>query len=236
MDKVVIVVEPAGAIDPPSEVSPAYLQLISRFKESILANATDAGMEIPVVAASELEEADCDPSLILPLTLDLPDRVEFEGKSVFQACRDLAALQQQVKAWGYAIGSGDLWLPIVLTARGPLYAEAIGRSSPTAAQAPEVAPYVQPVHLPDLWRQPLYALGHRLLQHLQAPAAVYLLQFSLQSGELCFDRLIPFPDLPTLASVGVQSPDLLLCHWLCVTGQPITDLIVRSSISASWRK
>jgi len=87
--------------------------------------------------------------------------------------------------------------------------------------------YYQPVHLSDRHRQPLYRLGFQLLDVLSAPPAVYLLQFAwAEEYKVCFDRLIPFPDKPAIASVGVQTPDLFECHWLCITGQPIHDLVI----------
>ncbi len=233
MGKVLIVVESAGANTSPG-VSPAHLHLVSHLKQAILAHATDASIDVQVVAVQdlrrELVDREGDPNkslLILPLTLNLPDWLKFSGQSVFRACRNLETLRQQVKEWGYSVGEGNLWLPIVLTAKGPLYAESIGVSSVPDTQVLETPAYIQPVHLPDVWRQPLYALGRRLLNHLQAPPAVYLMQFSIQQEFFCFDRLLPFPAEPALASIGAQSPDLLLCHWLCITGKPIMDLIVR---------
>jgi hypothetical protein len=233
MGRVLIVVESLGEQASSDGIAPAHLPLVSSLKESILANTTDAGIEIRVMTITELKQETLDGTydphsveLILPLTLDLPDRLKFDGQPVFQACRDIAGLQKQVKDWDYPVGHGDLWLPIVLTAKGPLYAEVIGVSPDSTKPLAEVR-YLQPVHLPDLWRQPLYRLGQQLLQHLQAPPSVYLMRFSIQQEALCFDQLIPFPDEPAIASIGVQSPDLLLCHWLCQTGQPVKDLIVR---------
>ncbi len=234
MVKVLIVVESAGANTSPGNLSPARLQLVSHLKQVILANAANASADVQVVKIQDLDrgvvEREDDPNksfLILPLTLNLPDWLKFSGQSIFQACQNVEGIRQQVKEWGYAVGKGNLWLPIVLTAKGPLYAEAIGVSSVADMQALETPGYIQPLHLPDIWRQPLYALGHRLLHHLQASPAVYLMQFSIQQELLCFDCLLPFPAEPALASIDVQSPDLLFCHWLCITGKPIMDLIVR---------
>ncbi|MEE3718448.1 hypothetical protein V2H45_17035 [Tumidithrix elongata RA019] len=137
---------------------------------------------------------------------------------------------EDLRAWVHkhlAVGAadGNFWLPIVWTARGPLYAEVI-------TQQPD-GKYQQPFHLPDKLRQPLYDLGYRLLSHLKATPSVYLMQFSLSSlnaledAEVLFDRLIPFPDEPAIASVGVQEPNLFTCHWLCLTNRPIYDLVIR---------
>lgn len=157
-------------------------------------------------------------ALFCPLTLQVPPGVNFPAKAVFQACQDVSGLRQRVQQWEYPIGMGQYWLPIVLTARGPLYAEAIAL---TPAQT-----YAQPFDLADRDRQPLYHLSYRLLKHLQATPGVYLLQFGFYEDRIEFDRLIPFPDLPALASLGVQSPDLFVCHWLCLTGQPLHDLTI----------
>jgi hypothetical protein len=133
-----------------------------------------------------------------------------------------------VAQWHYATGDGQLWLPIVHTAKGSLYAEAIGQieRSLTQGAATEEQAYCQPVHLSDEWRQSAYELGFRLLRTLNAPPAVYLMQFGITEQTLYFDRLLPFPDLPAIASLGVQTPDLFLCHWHCLIGKPIYDLTI----------
>jgi hypothetical protein len=142
------------------------------------------------------------------------------------ACDDIDGMRTLVREC-FAIESGDgrFWLPVVWTARGPLYAEAI-------AQQPD-GKYQQPFHLPDKLRQPLYDLGYKLLSHLSAIPSVYLIQFdlsspnALSSSQVRFDRLIPFPAEPAIASVGVQDPNLFTCHWLCLTNRPIYDLVIR---------
>ncbi|NEO28665.1 MAG: fructosamine kinase family protein [Kamptonema sp. SIO4C4] len=100
---------------------------------------------------------------------------------------------------------------------GPLYGEVIQQTGDT---------YQQPFHLPDEQRQPLYHLGYELLNHLNASPAVYSLQFNITGQEIIFDRIFPFPHPSSIASLGIQSPDLLTCHWLCLTQQPILDLII----------
>ncbi|NES97834.1 MAG: hypothetical protein F6K32_22015 [Desertifilum sp. SIO1I2] len=157
-------------------------------------------------------------ALFCPLTLKLPSGLDFPAKAVYQACQAVEDLRQVVQGWGYGVGEGRYWLPIVRTAKGSLYAEAI-------ALTPE-GTYVQPFDLVDGDRQPLYHLSHRLLEHLRAAAGVYLVQFDLTLQEIVFDRLLPFPDVPALASIGVQSPDLLVCHWSCLLGQPLHDLTI----------
>jgi hypothetical protein len=162
-------------------------------------------------------------AILYPLTLDVPDELEFSGRSLFQQCQDLEGLRLLVNhQFGIATGEGSCWLPIVLTARGPLYAEAIAFVANSKS-------YQQPLHLSDRQRQPLYQFGFQLLQFLKAIPAVYLLQFSFQGETLCFDRLFPFPAEMAIASLSVQTPDLFTCHWRCLRGQPITDLRIDGS-------
>jgi len=111
---------------------------------------------------------------------------------------------------------------------GGRYAEAISRRQDGS--------YHQPFHLRDRVRQPLYQLGFNLLSNLDASPAVYLLQFDLIESltksssdhvEIRFDRLLPSPEEPAKASIGVQEPNLFDCHWLCITRSPIYDLVIR---------
>lgn len=166
-----------------------------------------------------------------PLTLNLPDTFRFPGEHIYRICRDVDCLRQYVQQQlDCAIGSGCFWLPIVYTEKGPLYAEVVGLDSNTLTEEPAKhfasLSYLQPIHLPDIWRQPLYHLGYRLLKLLSAPPAVYLMQFGLENHQLYFDRLWPFPAIPAIASLGVQEPDLFTCHWRCLTQQPILDLTI----------
>ncbi|EKQ68587.1 hypothetical protein OsccyDRAFT_3125 [Leptolyngbyaceae cyanobacterium JSC-12] len=159
---------------------------------------------------------------VCPLTLELPEWVPFFAGKVFAACKCVEKLQQRVSDWGYAVGAGSCWLPIVLTAKGPLYAEVITQVNQSEQR------YQQPFHLKDSERQPLYELGNRLLKSLDASPGVYLMQFSLEVP-IRFERLVPFPAQPAIASVGVQVPDLFTCHWRCLTQQPIREITILSS-------
>ena len=113
---------------------------------------------------------------------------------------------------------GDLWLPVIVTAKGPLYGEVI-------AEGPLPNAYEQPVDLTDELRHHLYGLAYKFLEYFKSVCGVYLLQFSWK-GEIVFDRVWPFPAAPAIASLGVQQPDLFTCHWHCITGKPILDLSI----------
>lgn len=163
------------------------------------------------------------------------------NQAIYQTCANISALREWVETHlNYATGTGDLWLPIVLTAKGPLYAEAIGLKSGFNIEnlspitglieigTGEPIPYQQPIHLSDTIRQPLYHLAQQILSFFSAPPSVYLLQFKIIDQEIIFDRLFPFPSTPAIASVGVQEPDLFSCHWYCLQHQPILDLVIIS--------
>jgi hypothetical protein len=164
-----------------------------------------------------------------PLTIELPPQFKFPHQAVYQACKDVRGTRSWVEQnLGYktSVGDywlGDLWLPIVLTAKGPLYSEVIGEGEvPNSFQ--------QPFDLLDKLRQSLYRLAYELLIYLKAPPAVYLLQFGLRDRNIVFDRLWPFPAAPAIASIGVQQPDLFACHWFCLTNRPISDLKIKTKL------
>jgi len=83
---------------------------------------------------------------------------------------------------------GDLWLPITVTSKGLEYGEVIGEGMIPNA-------YSQPISLERESLKSLHRLAAQLLDNLQAPASVYLLQFRLAHREVVFDRLWPFPEL-----------------------------------------
>lgn len=238
MPRVLIVVgQPDGTQS--GVLAPDVARAVSALKQAILPTgegALSAAEWVEVVTPTELASYAKSGALesaehrICPLTLELPDWLEFPEKEVYQLCRDQRGLRQRLEQWQYLTGAGDFWLPIVLTARGPIYAEVIG--SREQNPPPKAAPahcYIQPVHLADVWRQSLYELGHRLLQSLKAPPAVYLLQFGFQEQTLVFDRLLPFPAVPALASLEAQTPNLFECHWHCLLGKPLYDLQIASA-------
>lgn len=164
-----------------------------------------------------------------PLTIELPPQFKFPHQAIYQACKDVQGRRRWVEQnLGYktSVGDywlGDLWLPVVLTAKGPLYSEVISEG-----EVPNS--YQQPFDLSDKLRQSLYHLAYELLTYLNAPPAVYLLQFGLRNKNIVFDRLWPFPAAPAIASIGVQEPDLFACHWFCLTNRPILDLKIKTKL------
>ncbi len=111
-----------------------------------------------------------------PLTLDLPETLDFPNRAAFQACGDIIGLRQQVKQLGDATGDGYFWLPIVLTAKGPLYAEVINSEKglwlsvrpdlvSSFGQGLPSDGYWQPMGLSDALRQINPSLGDQLLQY-----------------------------------------------------------------------
>lgn len=217
------------------ETPTATAQMLEAMKEAIALHSP-APVIVDIITSTDLAEAWLLPSQVnnltaqdiiwCPLTLDVPSTLEFPAQIIFQTCRQVKSLRQRVQQQlGYATSDerhllGNLYLPVVLTAKGPLYGEVI-RKKQTANL------YQQPIDLPDNQRQPLYHLAYQLLQSLLAPPAVYLLQFGYnEQEEVVFDRLWPFPAAPAIASIDVQEPDLFTCHWHCLTRQPIFDLTI----------
>jgi hypothetical protein len=226
--KVVIVVD--SLIEETKKISTALLVDATR-KAISLHSPTPVNVEIITPDLVEALSSKTQEILWCPLTLDLPEILEFPSKAIFQACNQVTSLRQRVQQIGYPTVDShqcqsNLYLPVVLTAKGPLYGEVIGKGNTNQV-------YQQPVNLPDQQRQPLYHLAYELLHSLSAPPSVYLLQFGWLKDSIIFDRLFPFPTIAANASLGVQEPDLFTCHWLCLTNQPIFDLkiIPKSDIS-----
>jgi hypothetical protein len=226
-------------VDAETFASPVLMQGAAALQQAI-ANTSDQPIRVAVVSA--LEDRLQPDVRLCPLTLSLPDALSFPEQSVYQTCRDIAGLRLRVtRRLGDRTGDGQFWLPVVLTAKGPLYAEVIQASVSVTLSfqgevsqldaAKRMSPYAQPLHLPDRYRQPLYQLGQRLLDLVSASPAVYLLQFGFQDQEIVFDRLFPFPAAPAIASLGIQTPNLFECHWRCLTHQPIRDLSISGTVA-----
>ena len=181
------------------------------------------GVEIQTIAQLQAtliaQTIDLKETIVCPLTFQLPPSLEFPQQKVYRDCKDVMGLRQRVEgALRVPTGSGKLWLPIVLTAKGALYGEVI--------RSVDALSYCQPFHFGDRDRQPLYELGQRLLKLVSAPPSTYLMQFGFAGDRVCFDRLFPFPAAPAAASLNVQLPDLFTCHWHCLTDTPILDLTI----------
>lgn len=227
--------EPAGASTSQSSVGSSALFAAST--PSIQVFSVSQLLHLEAIDHASLlglgGEQRSDEVLFCPLTLNLPNSFTWSGQRIYQQCREVRVLRQLVEQQ-FACGTGDgsRWLPIVLTAKGPLYGEVIALA---AEQGGDKAwdesqfSFCQPLHVSDVWRQPLYELGFRLLRSLAASPATYLLQFGFQGEHICFDRLWPFPAAPAIASLNMQTPNLFACHWLCLTHQPITDLVIAAS-------
>lgn len=214
-------------------------KILPTLKQAI-ASSTNSPATVQVVGAnSELnaswrlnQQTENQNSIFCPLTLNLPPNLNFEAQTVYQACRDVSKLRQRVaQQLGYSTGDGCFWLPVVNTAKGPLYGEVIGIVGQASnAKLPENYSwnlnYYQPCHLSDLLRQQLYRLGFGLLKLLLASPATYLVQFGFQAQEVYFDRLWPFPAAPAIASISIQLPDLFACHWYCLSHLPISELLI----------
>ncbi|MEG4270959.1 MULTISPECIES: hypothetical protein [unclassified Microcoleus] len=216
MSEVLIVA--GGEQDPAASLSAAIAQ-------------SDPLTEVNICGVSELDSGAIAPggAIFCPLTLNVPENLVFPAQDVFRFCSNVSAARDRVsQELQVPVGEGNFWLPVVLTAKGPLYAEAIGGEP--SKQSGKLS-YSQPVHLSDVWRQQLYELAYRLLNLLNAPPATYLMQFGFVGERICFDRLLPFPAAPAIASVGVQVPDLFVCHWYCLTNKPIYDIEINSAVA-----
>ena len=172
---------------------------------------------VQFVTVAELPAVANPRAIYCPMTLAIPPTFEFWGRSIGQTCQDIDRLRDlAATTTGVKVGDGgNLWLPLIWTAKDPTYGEVISESEGN---------YQQPIHLEDIDRQPLDRFGFQLLTQLTAPPATYLLQFSKAETGIIFDRLFPFPAIPALASIGVQQPDLFDCHWRCITGQSIDSV------------
>jgi len=235
MSRILIVVD-ADAASPTTDLMvSAITQAIAAHPPSLLeTHSTVEAVSIDTLSPTNTEKSG---DKYLAFTLNVPDAIALPEASVYKACRDVRGLRQVVEQMGYATGAGCFWLPLVLTAKGPIYGEVIGLAEEYKGKeiSEELSllnlKYQQPVHLADAKRQPLYHLGYRLLQYLSAPPATYLLQFGFKDEKIVFDRLWPYPAAPAIASINIQEPDLFICHWHCLTAKPIFDLTITQPLS-----
>ena len=229
MPKVLIIVNSEVQKGKVSPISPVATKMVTALVESIQNSMLST--EIDIISAADLWSKSIKLSsnqedfIYCPLTIKLPDWIDFPAQNIFKSCIDIAARRAWVeKHFHYPTvigdsGLGNLWLPIVLTTKGPLYAEIIGEG-----EIPNF--YRQPVDLSDQFRQSLYNLAYQLLESINAIPSVYLLQFRILEQEIIFDRLWPFPASPAIASIPSQTPNLFTCHWHCLLEKPIFDLTI----------
>ena len=208
--------------DRPADPTTAWQSIaVERLTAAAIAHHLDP--QVVIVGASEPLPGGED-AIDCPLTLDvLTDArlpVAWAGRSIWKTCAAVDILRSRVAAeLDWPSGLGDLRLPLIVTAKGPLYGEAIGLD---ATGQP-----TQPHHLSDQERQAAYRLGFELLKWLDLSPGVYLLQWGFdRAGNAHFDRLWPFPAPWAIASVGVQDPDLFDCHLRCLLRQPLREVAI----------
>jgi hypothetical protein len=173
---------------------------------------------VQFVTVAELPSVADPRAIYCPMTLNVPSTFQFWGQSIGQTCQDIDRVREvAATTTGVKVGDGgNLWLPVIWTAKDPIYGEVIVKSDGDN--------YRQPIHLGDIDRQSINRFGYQLLTQLIAPPATYLVQFSKADTGIIFDRLFPFPAIPALASIGIQQLDLFDCHWRCITGQSIVNV------------
>jgi len=208
--------------------SPATATMLAALQKAIAQNSTT----IKLLGKTDLNSLNLPKDVVFcPLTLYLPGNFDFPQKAIFKACENVEFFRYLIsEKFGYIIRPGNFWLPIVLTQKGPIYAEAIGSTSQlTTELLSEDLVYSQPVHFSDAMRQQIYEMAYNILKFLNASPATYLMQFGFIDREIWFDRILPFPAAPAIASINTQTPDLFACHWYCLTNQPILDLTITPS-------
>ncbi len=230
MEKVVIIinaeVSEQGKL---ISASPVTQKMVEALRHSIAQDSSESTV-VEIISAASLwsrhsktNKIDKNSEAIYcPLTIQLPDYFDFPQREIYSACKDINTRRRWVeKNLGFKTSVGDswlghLWLPIIMTDH-PIYAEIIGEGAMPNS-------YEQPVSIPNRQRKSLHNLADQLLGSLDAPPAIYLLQFSLYNGEIVFDRLWPFPAAPSLITLKTQQPDLFTCHWQCLTNKPISEI------------
>lgn len=231
MEKVVIIIN-ADVSDRGKLISasPVTQKMVEALQRSIAQDSTARTVEIVSAAtlwskSSRVIKKDrSNDTIHCPLTIQLPDYLDFPQRKIFSACKDINSRRRWVeKNLGFKTSVGDswlghLWLPIIMTDK-PIFGEVIGEGSMPNS-------YEHPVSIPKRQQKSLHNLAEQLLDSLDAPPATYLLQFSLYNGEIVFDRLWPFPAAPALITLKTQQPDLFTCHWNCLTQKEIGKISI----------
>jgi hypothetical protein len=221
MEKVLIIVNAdAGATGRMAKLSPVTERMVNALKQAIPSSrAIEVIGTASLWSGTEANGALARGAVYCPLTIQLPHWLDFPGRNVFQACRDIEARRAWVastlhyKTCSGESSFGDLWLPIAVTENGTRYGDPIGEGAMPNS-------YERPRPLGEKSFRALSSLSERLLEHLSAPPSVYLLQFRLVDREVVFDRLWPFPAAPALASLNGREPDLYAHYWQCLSDRP----------------
>lgn len=209
--------------------SPVTERMVNALKTAIATLSPETIIETVAVASLWSEQAQQQTQLggriYCPLTIQLPQWLNFPGQTIYQACQEIAPRRQWVSEHldlplcNDANWLGDHWLPIIVSGDeiqcAPLIHEGM-MPNVYDLLSWEATPYHR-------HRSQLERVAHGLIQALNAPPGVYLLQFSL-SQTILFDRLWPFPAAPAIATIGYDSLNLFAHHWRCLNNLPIPTL------------
>lgn len=208
--------------------SPVTERMVWALKRAIARYSPETAIETLAVASlwsqGAQQQTELGGKIYCPLTIQLPPWLVFPQQAVYRACEAVQTRRRWVRD---QLGApvletsqtlGDCWLPIIWSAGEPQFGAAI-----TEGAMPNA--YQHPYPLAPVLREELQTLARFLLENLEAPPSVYLLQFALRREQVIFDRLWPFPAAPALASLNKAAPDLFAYHWFCLSGQPLSALL-----------
>lgn len=224
MEKVIVVVNAKIKLEGKLIASPVTEKMIQSTMAAIKQDNPDRVVTVVTPAllrhGSEVLHA---PHYLLPLTLQIPSTIAFPAREVFLACQDVQGMRDWVEqklnltALSHHEGLGDRWLPAIVSTTDLCFGELIGEGAIPNA-------YQQPVEIADRQKRSLHSLAKKLLNSLNAPPAVYLLQVRLTPSQVLFDRLWPFPAAPAIASLHSANSDLYHLHWQCVQQQQLVEI------------
>ena len=83
---------------------------------------------VQFVTVAELPAVANPKAMYCPMTLAVPPTFEFWGQSIGQTCQEIDRLRDlAATTTGVKVGDGgNLWLPLIWTAKDPIYGEVIG--------------------------------------------------------------------------------------------------------------
>lgn len=210
--------------------SPVTERMVNALKEAIADQSPGTIVDTVAVAGLWSDQAqqqtEMGGRIYCPLTIQLPHWLNFPGQTVYQACQDINGRRQWVSTnLNLPICRddnclGDHWLPIAVT-QGELHFFPLIHEG-MMPNAYELVDWDLPPY--QRYHRELERLARSLMEELQPPPAVYLLQFSLGQG-LLFDRLWPFPAAPAIASIGPGHPNLYHYHWCCLNNLPLGAVV-----------